>query len=222
MRICQWRRWGVIALAANAFWCSGAAAQTDPDSMCEAARPPYGERTDWYDADGLIILDTVSKSSEAIVHRFAGAYTLLVITTEGSWEKVIAEYHLELAPPSTTEAAQISQIPAAAEGRLIVPLTATMRYRRSVTGRRKTAGPPRPDITGVTNFEYWPERGKLAFNVGLGIDSGTLFQVTEVEADGRFRGRWTDGGYVVIQLDTPVGPVLEHERGYFCAMPVGR
>jgi hypothetical protein len=55
--------------------------------------------------------------------------------------------------------------------------------------------------------------------VGLGLDSGTLFDITEVNADGSFAGRWTDGGFSVVKLDTPVGALLEKEQGYFCALP---
>jgi hypothetical protein len=196
-----------------------ALAQAQAASLCMAVRPSLDERTSWYDADGDFVRDTTPQNSTALAQRFAGAYTLLVVTTEGSLEKVLAEYELRLAAPNPEQTDQVRQIPAAAAGKLIVPLIATIEYRRGATGGHRAAGRPRPDITGTTNFEYWPGRGKLGFNVGLGIDTGTLFHITDVEADGSFAGRWTDGGLTVIQLDTPVGPVLEAERGYFCAMP---
>jgi hypothetical protein len=60
--------------------------------------------------------------------------------------------------------------------------------------------------------------GKVGFNIGLGIDSGTLFHITDIEADGSFAGRWSDGGMTVIQYDTPLGPVAEGVRGYFCGI----
>ena len=208
-------------LVATTFLSQRAVAQGD-SGPCMAPTPRVGERTGWYDADGLYVLDSTPKSSETIVQKFAGTYTLLVVTTEGTLEKVLAEYRLTLAPPSPTQLAEIHQLPAAAEGRLLVPLVGVLHYARGATGSRKTDGAPWPDLTGDANFEYWPNRGKLAFSVGLGIDSGTLFQVTHVEADGGFSGRWTNGGYVAIQVDTPVGAVLEMERGYFCAMPAGR
>jgi hypothetical protein len=78
-------------------------------------------------------------------------------------------------------------------------------------------GPPRVNIHGPIQLEYWPARGKLGFNIGLGMDTGTLFHITDVEENGAFAGRWSEGGSTSIQFDTPVGPLLEQVRGYFCA-----
>jgi hypothetical protein len=195
------------------------AAQTNGAPMCRAVSQTSDERTSWFDADRDFIRDTAVQSAGALVKRFAGTYTLLVVTSEGSLEKRIAEYALKLEPPDPTQSDQIRQIPAVTAGRLLVPLMATINYRRGAIGRRKTADRPWPDIAGSTRFDYWPDRGHLGFNVGLGLDSGTLFDITEVNADGSFAGRWTDGGFTVVQLDTPVGPLLEKEQGYFCALP---
>lgn len=219
MRICPWRALALAVGSCSMLYQTPAVAQADPRLMCQAAVASLEERADWYDADGDFIRDTTPQSSAALAQRFAGRYTLLVVTTEGSLEKVLAEYRLELAVPTSAQAEAARRIPAAAAGKLVVPLVAKMEFRRGATGRQRTVGRPSPDIAGKTNFEYWPERGKLGFNVGLGLDTGTLFKITDVEADGGFRGRWTDGGFVVIQLDTPVGPVLEKQGGYFCALP---
>jgi hypothetical protein len=187
--------------------------------MCRAVSQTSDDRTSWFDADRDFIRDTTAQSAGALVKRFAGTYTLLVVTSEGSLEKRIAEYALKLEPPDSAQSDQVRQIPAVTAGRLLVPLMATINYRRGAIGRRKTADRPWPDIAGSARFDYWPGRGHLGFNVGLGLDSGTLFDITEVNADGSFAGRWTDGGFTVVQLDTPVGPILEKEQGYFCALP---
>jgi hypothetical protein len=211
--------------SALAAWLWGAAlqtpgaAQSNGAPMCRAVSQTSDERTSWFDADRDFIRDTAVQSAGALVKRFAGTYTLLVVTSEGSLEKRIAEYALKLEPPDAAQSDQIRQIPAVTAGRLLVPLMATINYRRGAAGRRKTADRPRPDIASSARFDYWPERGHLGFNVGLGLDSGTLFDITEVNADGSFAGRWTDGGFTVVQLDTPVGPLLEKEQGYFCALP---
>lgn len=214
-----------LLASALAAWLWGAALQTPVAAqshgapMCRAVAHTSDERTSWYDADGDFIRDTTARSPGALVQRFAGSYTLLVVTSEGSLEKRIAEYALKLERPDAAQADQIRQIPAVTAGRLLVPLMATIDYRRGAVGRRKTADPPRPDITGSARFDYWPERGHLGFNVDLALDAGTLFDITEVNADGSFAGRWADGGLTVVQLDTPVGPMLEKEQGYFCALP---
>lgn len=219
MRPCLWRG---LVFGVWPVWAAplrSALAQADPAAMCEAVNPPWEVRTAWYSAEGDFVRDTTPKSSAALAERFAGDYRLLVVTTEGSLEKVVTEYALRLAAPSPLQTEHIRQIPAAAQRKLVVPLVATMVLKRSATGHHETAGRPRPELAGTTNFEYWPAWGKLGFSVGLGIDTGTLFHITDVEADGSFGGRWTDGGLTVIQLDTPVGPVIEKVRGYFCAMP---
>lgn len=218
VRTCRWRVFALAVWSVGTVFQTPALAQADSGVMCEAPQPFPDERTDWYDAEGDFIRDTTPLSSATLAQKFAGSYRLLVVTSEGSLEKVIAEYKLDLAVPTAAQAEEARRIPAAAAGKLVVPLVATMEFRRGATGRKMTAGRPWPDIAGKSNFEYWPARGKLGFNLGIGIDAGTLFDITDVEADGSFRGRWTDGGLTVMQLDTPVGPVLEKERGYFCGL----
>src|SRR4051812_48244413 len=97
--------WLASALAA---WLWGAALETPGAAhsaapMCRAVSPTLDERTSWYDADGDFIRDTATKSAGALVQRFAGTYTLLVVTSEGSLEKRIAEYALKLEPPDAAQ-----------------------------------------------------------------------------------------------------------------------
>jgi hypothetical protein len=202
-----------IALPHDAF------GQDALERRCWAPRPPYSERTDWYDAEGGFVRDTSIRSVASLVQRFAGTYRLLVVTSEGDWEKEVAEYRMTLAAPTPAQEAQIARIPAVASGRLQVPLVAELVYERGVRGREPLTGRPHRDLSGEVNFEYWPSWGKIGFNVGLGIDTGTLFQVTDVAAAGAFSGRWSDGGLVAIELETSIEPLLEEPRGYFCALP---
>jgi hypothetical protein len=153
------------------------------------------------------------------VRRFAGTYRLLVVTSEGGLEKEVIEYKLKLAPPTQSQREPSDRIPAVASGRLQVPLVAVLAYERGALGQHTMTARPYRDLSGVVNFEYWPASGKIGFNIGLAIDAGTLFQLTDVQARGAFSGRWQDGGLTAIQVDTPIEPVLEHVRGYFCALP---
>ena len=190
--------------ACAAAWPSEASAQADVDRRCWAPAPPYSERTDWYDADGDFVRDTSIRSPTSLSERFGGTYRLLVVTSEGDLEKEVIEYRLTLAAPTRSQQQQIDRIPAVANGRLQVPLVAVLIYERGVRGRETLTGRPHRDLSGEVNFEYWPSWGKLGFNVGLGMDTGTLFQVTDVSAAGAFSGRWQDGGLVAIELATPI------------------
>jgi hypothetical protein len=203
----------------SAAWPHKMLAQADPDRRCWAPSPPYSERTDWYDAEGQFVHDTGARSIASLVERFAGDYRLLVVTSEGGLEKEIIEYRLRLARPTRPQSEQIARIPAVAIGRLQVPLVAVLEYERGALGQHAMKTRPYRDLSGVVNFEYWPASGKIGFNVGLGFDTGTLFQVTDVRSSGPFSGRWQDGGLTAVQVDTPIEPVLEHVRGYFCALP---
>jgi hypothetical protein len=198
---------------------SYALAQGDPNLQCWAPPPSYSERTDWYDAEDRFVGDTSIRSTASLVGRFAGTYRLLVVTSEGGLEKEVAEYNLKLAPPTLAQREKIGRIGAVASGRLQVPLVAVLEYKRAVVGRHTVTDRSHGDLSGEVNFEYWPATGKIGFNVGLALDSGTLFQVTRVNERGLFSGRWEDGSYSAIQIDTPIEPLLEHVRGYFCALP---
>jgi hypothetical protein len=191
----------------------------DPNERCWAPEPSYSERTEWYDARGRFINDTNTRSTASLVRRFAGRYRLLIVTTEGGLEREVAEYNLKLAPPSPRTGQKIQQIGAVVAGKLQVPLVAILSYKRGIAGRRAVKAGLQGELSGEWNFEYWPGTGKIGFNVGLGLDSGTLFQVTNVNERGQFSGRWEDGGYSVAEVNTPIAPLLEHVRGYFCALP---
>ena len=212
----------VLATTLGAFTEQEALAQAGFDRECLAPAPPYSERTDWYDAEGLFVHDTSARSSSSLADRFAGAYRLIVVTTEGALEKEIVEYRMSLGAPNRSQQEQIDRLPAVASGRLQVPLVAKLDYERGATGQQRMARRPYRDFSGQVNFEYWPNSGKIGFDVGLGIDTGTLFQVTDVSEQGTFRGRWEDGGMVAIQMQTLILPILEHVRGYFCALPVAK
>jgi hypothetical protein len=196
-----------------------ALAQARPDDRCWAPPPSYTERTDWYDAEGRYVQDTTARSTASLVRRFAGTYRLLVVTSEGGLEREVAEYKLKLARPTKAQDEKIRTIGAVASGKLQVPLVGVLEFKRGAVGRRTIRDRSRGDLSGEVNFEYWPATGKIGFNVGLGLDSGTLFQVISVNERGQFSGRWEDGGYVAIEVNTPIEPLLEHMRGYFCALP---
>jgi len=128
------------------------------------------------------------------------------------------EYELRWAAPTESQSRDLRRIGAVESGALTVPLVGTLAHRRSTVGTAVKREPPPWDLSGPIQLEYWPKTGKLGFNIGLGIDTGTLFHITEVEADGRFAGRWRDGSMTVIQFETPLGPVAEAVRGYFCGI----
>ena len=209
----------IVAVALGSGVPRCALAQADPNHRCWAPQPSYSERTDWYDADGRFVNDTNTLSTVSFVRKLAGTYRLVVVTSEGTIEKEVAEYKLKLEPPTQAQGDKIRQIGAVAAGRLQVPLIAILEYRRGAVGRRTVTDRSRADLSGEVNLEYWPATGKIGFNVGLAMDSGTLFHVTSVNEHGQFSGRWEDGGYVAIQVSTPIEPLLEHLRGYFCAFP---
>jgi hypothetical protein len=207
----------IVAVALGSVVSEYALAQDDPGQRCWAPQPAYSERTDWYGADGRFVNDTNTRSTVSLVQQFAGTYRLVVVTSEGGLEKEVAEYKLKLAPPTQAQGEKIRQIGAVAAGSLQVPLIAILEYRRGAVGRRTVTDRSRADLSGEVNFEYWPATGKIGFRVGLGMDSGALFHVTSVNEHGQFSGRWADGGYVAIQVSTPIEPLLEQRRGYFCA-----
>ena len=210
----------IVAVALGSGVPRYALAQDDANHGCWAPQPSYSERTDWYDADGRFVNDTKTRSTASLVRQFAGTYRLVVVTSEGSLEKEVTEYKLRLALPTQAQGEKIRQIGAVAAGRLQVPLIAILDYRRGAVGRRTVTDRSRGGLSGEVNFEYWPATGKIGFKVGLAMDSGTLFHVTSVNEHAQFSGRWEDGGYVAIQVSTPIEPLLEHRRGYFCAFPM--
>jgi hypothetical protein len=185
---------------------------------CVTPRPPLSERTDWYDADGNYVQDTTPKGPKFLREHFREAYSLLVVRSEGGMEHVMDEYDLRWSEPSDSQSRDLRPLPPIESRRFIIPLAGTLAHRRGVIGREVKRGAPTWDISGPIQLEYWPATGKLGFNIGLGIDTGTLFHITDVEADGSFSGRWSDGSMTVLQFDTPLGPVAEHVRGYFCGI----
>jgi hypothetical protein len=132
-----------------------AGAQEGPTQRCWTVSPSYSERTDWYDAEDRFVRDTSTRSSASLVRRFAGTYRLLVVMSEGAWEKEIVEYNLKLAPPTPSQLERIRRIPAATSGRLQVPLVAVIEYRRGAVGQRAmTRRRTYNDVSGEVNFEY--------------------------------------------------------------------
>jgi hypothetical protein len=209
------RSWLVMVVIAGT-WPGSVSAQGQWSWRCESVRPALSERTDWYDEDGDYIRDTTPQDAAALSKHFRREYLLLLITTEGRPDKVIDEYELRWAPPTVSQGTRLRRIPAVASGALSVPLVGTLTHRRSATMTAVQTEPPRVNLRGPIRLEYWSARGKLGFNIGLGIDVGTLFHITDVEADGSFAGRWSDGGLTSIQFDTPMGALLEKVRGYLC------
>ena len=165
------------------------AAQDTLPWRCVTPQPALSERTDWYDADGDYMRDTTPKSPQDLREHFRRAYSLLVVRSEGGIEHVMDEYDLRWAEPSDTQNRGLRQIPAVASGRVTIPLVGTLAHRRGAIGHEVNRKAPTWDVSGPIQLEYWPATGKLGFNIGLGIDTGTLFHITDVEADGSFSGR---------------------------------
>ena len=207
----------VLAVLLSAHTQASAAQETLP-WRCVTPQPTLSERTDWYDADGDYIRDTTPKNSQYLRDHFRRTYSLLVVRSEGGMEHVMDEYHLRWAEPLDSQDRELRRIPAVESGRMLIPLMGTLAHSRGTVGNDVKRGTPTWDISGPIHLEYWPETGKIGFNIGLGIDTGTLFHITNVEADGSFSGRWTDGSMTVLQFETPLGPVAEHVRGYFCGI----
>jgi hypothetical protein len=204
------------------IWPRTASAQNSLAPLCASPRPAPSARTDWYDAEGEYILDTTPQAPKAVSEHFREAYTLLVVRTEGTVEKLVDEYELRWFWPTDSQLRDIQQIGAVGSGALTIPLVGTLVHKRSASGMVVKPKAPRWDISGPVQLEYWPKSGKLGFSIGLNLDAGTLFHITELDADGSFAGHWTDGGMSVIQFDTPLGPLAEAVRGYFCGVVLPR
>lgn len=200
------------------IWPHTASAQNALAPRCVAPRPASSVRTDWYNAEGDYIRDTTPRPPRALSEHFREAYTLLVVRTEGTVEKLIDEYELRWSWPTDSQQRVIQQIGAVESGLLTIPLVGTLVHKRSASGSVVKRKAPRWDISGPIQLQYWPEIGKLGFSIGLNLDAGTLFHITELDADGGFAGRWVDGGGSVIQFETPLGPMAEAVRGYFCGV----
>jgi hypothetical protein len=204
------------------IWPHTATAQNALAPRCASPRPALSERTDWYNAEGDYILDTTPQAPKALSEHFRKAYTLLVVRTEGTLEKLVDEYELRWAWPTDSQLRVIQQIGAVGSGALTIPLVGMLVHKRSASGTVVKSKSPRWDISGPIQLEYWPKTGKLGFSIGLNLDAGTLFHITELDADGSFAGRWKDGGMSVIQFDTPLVSVAEAVRGYFCGVVLPR
>lgn len=207
----------MLLLACGARPCT-VAAQDELPWRCAAPRPALSERSDWYSAEGDYIRDTTPRTTQVVGGHFRGAYSLLVVRTEGGSEHLMDECQLRWAAPSESQSREIRRIGAVEAGALTVPLVGTLLHRRSAVGAAPKREPPPWDLSGPIQLEYWPKTGKLGFNIGLGIDTGTRFHITDIEADGSFAGRWSEGSMTVIQYETPLGPVAEGVRGYFCGI----
>jgi hypothetical protein len=216
----------------HCLWCTlllfggisphAASAQNALAPRCASVRPAHSARTDWYNAEGDYIRDTTPQAPKALSEHFRKAYTLLVVRTEGTQEKLVDEYELQWSWPTDSQLQVIQQIGAVEAGALTIPLVGTLVHKRSANGTVVKHKAPRWDISGPIQLEYWPKIGKLGFSIGLNLDAGTLFHITKLDADGSFAGRWTDGGMSVIQFDTPLGPLAEAVRGYFCGVVLSR
>jgi hypothetical protein len=49
------------------------------------------------------------------------------------------------------------------------------------------------------------------------IEPGPLMAVTDIGWDGTLYGRWEATGIEAVMTPTPVGKLVERDRGYFCA-----
>jgi len=217
------------ARVSHGFWLSTAmllllgasaqasAAQEQVPWRCVTPEPALSERTDWYDSDGDYVQDTTPKTVQFLREHLRPAYSLLVIRSEGGMEHVMDEYDLRWSDPDSQRRDR-APAPPVETRRFIIPLSGTLTHRRGAVGQELRPGAPTWDISGPIQLGYWPATGKLGFDIGLGIDTGTFFHITSVGADGSFSGRWTDGSMTVLQFETPLGPVAEHVRGYFCAI----
>ena len=212
--------WCTVVLALGAATAFAACLQAqEPTPQCVAVDPtPFGLRTRWFDAQENEIYDTTPQTPDALARRFAGTYSLLVVTSEGKPEKLAAEYVIHFSKPRADQLLALDRIPTA-PGTFVVPVEATVDFVRSVVVWRNEVGPWHPEISGPMHLVYSPSEGTLRFNQRMGLDTGTFFLISEVKADGSFAGRWTDGDLLVTGVETRLGDLVEQERGYFCASP---
>jgi hypothetical protein len=74
-------------------------------------------------------------------------------------------------------------------------------------------------LTGSRRVEvsYDSTAGRVGWSVGPPmLDAGTFYSVIVI-SDSSLAGRWTDGSYLVTEVQRGEVTTLEHMQGFFCA-----
>lgn len=148
----------------------------------------------------------------------AGTWDVLTVATEGARPGAVDRWTLRLVP--TTPAVRYDapfgprrsrNISVVAAG---APLRSSAGFDAIAAAQRRLAGRDRVEAT----YDSSTNRITLSFGPPM-LDAGTFYAVTEV-SDTLFAGRWTDGSYIVTEVQRGSVTTLEHMQGFFCARRV--
>ena len=197
-----------------------------PDTLaCIAApdRPSPGVSRLWPTPKDAATHDTAPRPSSFIAAQLAGRYRLLVVESEGGGAKWLAEWELELVPTPATLDSFWQARPPNTWGGISFPLVGEMRHMRSgyleAGGRLAPDGWRAPSTPDSIRVGYVPSRDALTVAGAPfdAVDAGTIYTIQAIDQRGGFSGRWTDGSYIIQLVPTPLGTIVEHASGYYCA-----
>lgn len=152
-------------------------------------------------------------SASYVAHRLAGRYIVLVVTTHGDVDRTVSEWVLQLeAPPVDSLNAWARRYPPGSPARTAAYLLGNMNWQRA-TGHR-------PNFASLlVRLQYSVDRSDVTLQVGDWdiLDGGFIYYVDAIDSAGTMYGRWTDGGTTMVAIETPLGVLVKHPQGYYCA-----
>ena len=151
-------------------------------------------------------------------NRLVGMWDLMVVQTEGRPEKSVSLSELIIHPwPDYDTTHAMGKIT-----RMIAYGTLRNIQSGLVTDSALKAAPQRsPEFLRVIYggpdqlfLKAAGDSAKLAHSIM--DEGGPLLEAMDFDDD-RLSGRWVEGGIVAMAYPTPVGDLIEQDRGYFCA-----
>ena len=191
---------------------------------CWAAEDaPAGAGALWPGLSHAALQDPTQLTVDRFIPRIVGRYVLLEVMTEGAGlGKSVVESSIEIRARPDTSTPWAGARPRSGPQWII--------EARGVVDRlgylHDSLKPPPPERRSrYLRGQYRSPNDLVLVEMDPEVPHGAIIlddpssnlRVTEIDSTGTLMGRWTSGGYVVIEYETPVGKLAEHAGGYFCA-----
>jgi hypothetical protein len=152
-------------------------------------------------------------------HALSGTWDVLTVTTEGASPAVVERWTLRLVPTAPEVWYDTHFGPRRSRNVAVVaagaPIRSSTAFDSAAAARRHLTDRERVEAT------YDSSTNHLTLSFGPPVlDAGTFYAVAEV-SDTLLAGRWTDGSYVVTEVQRGDVTTLEHHQGFFCAHRLG-
>lgn len=208
------------ALAVATVACIHTPRAASPAPFCSAA-PPGAEAAPvtWHRSGKEPTIFT-PLHPDTVARILTGTWDVLTVTTEGVEPPGVERWQLKLVSTDPQVRFQCAMGPCRSRRAPVVAGGAALRkgaaFDSAAFAQRRSTDPERVEA----HYDSTGNHLTLSFGPPI-MDAGTFYALTDA-SDTTLKGRWTDGGYMLIMVRRGNATAFEHTEGYFCAHRVPR